>query len=50
MTDSEIDLFVQALFQPPPFGFSKTERKQIIDWIKNPSVFVEIAEKRQEPK
>ena len=50
MTDREIDLFVQALFLPPPFGFSKTERKQIIDWIKNPSIFVEIAERRKEIK
>ena len=48
MTDREIDLLVQAFLLPPPFGFTKTERKEILDWIKNPSAFVEMAEKRQE--
>ena len=47
MTDSEIDLFVQALFLPPPFGFTKGERKQILDWLKNDSIFVKMAERKK---
>ncbi len=50
MTDREIELLVQGFLLPPPFGFTETERKQILDWIKTPSIFVEIAEKRQEIK
>ena len=49
LTDKEIDLFVQALLLPPPFGFSKSEKKQILDWLKTPSVFVEMAERRITP-
>ena len=37
LTDKEIDLFVQALLLPPPFGFSEEERNQILYWIKSPS-------------
>ena len=45
LTDKEIDLFVQAFLLPPPFGFSKVEKKQILDWIKTPSAFLDITEK-----
>ena len=50
LTDKEIDLFVQALLLPPPFGFSKSEKKQILDWLKTPSAFIALAEKRKELK
>ena len=50
MTDIEIDLFVQSFILPPPFGFTKDEKKQILDWLKNPSVFVEMAERKEFPK
>ena len=44
-TDKEVDLLVQAFLLPPPFGFTETEKKQILDWIKTPSVFVDMGEK-----
>lgn len=50
LTDKEVDLIVQAFLLPPPFGFTETEKKQILDWIKTPSAFVDIAEKRKELK
>ena len=49
LTDKEIDLFVQALLLPPPFGFSKVEKKQILDWLKTSSVFVKMAKRRITP-
>ena len=50
MTDREVDLLVQGFLLPPPFGFTENERKQLLDWIKTPSAFVDAAEKRQEIK
>lgn len=47
LTDNEVDLLVQAFLLPPPLGFTEIERKQIFDWIKSPSIFVDFAEKRQ---
>jgi hypothetical protein len=47
MTDREIDLFVQAFLLPPPCGFTKQEKKEILNWLKEPSPFVELAERRQ---
>jgi hypothetical protein len=47
LTDHEIDLFIQGFLLPPPFGFTEGEKKQIFDWIKTPSAFVEMAEKRR---
>jgi hypothetical protein len=47
MTDKEIDLFVRAFLLLPPCGFTKEEKKQILEWIKNPSVFIDAAEKRK---
>ena len=49
MTESEVDLFVQALLLPPPFGFTEAEKKQILDWLKNDSIFIEIVERRTKP-
>jgi hypothetical protein len=39
LTDEEIDLLVQAFINPPPAGFTEYERKQWLDYIKNPSPF-----------
>ena len=45
LTDEEVDLIVHAFLLPPPFGFTEIEKKQILDWIKTPSAFIDIAEK-----
>lgn len=45
LTDREVDLLVQAFLLPPPFGFTESEKKQILDWIKTPSAFVDMAKK-----
>jgi hypothetical protein len=50
LTDEEVDLLVQAFLLPPPFGFTETEKKQILEWARTPSVFVKAAEKRKELK
>ena len=42
MTDTEIDLFVQALLLPPPWGFTKDEREQILRWLKSSNYFGKI--------
>jgi hypothetical protein len=47
MTDKEIDLLVRSFLLPPPCGFTKEEKKQILEWIKNPSVFIDAAEKQK---
>ena len=49
MTDKEADLLVQAFLLPPPYGFTKAEKKQILDWLKTSSVFVKMAERRITP-
>jgi hypothetical protein len=49
MTDKEIDLLVQALIDPPPYGFTKSERKEFIEHLKKPSAFIECAERRMIP-
>jgi len=46
LTDTEIDLLVQAFLLPPPFGFTKTEKKQILDWMTNRSSFLKWAERQ----
>ena len=50
LTDLEVDLLVQGFLLPPPFGFTEREKKQILDWIKTPSAFIDMAEKRKELK
>ena len=50
LTDREIDLFVQALILPPPYGFTKEEREEIINWLKEPSLFVQMTERRILPR
>jgi hypothetical protein len=47
MTDNEIELLVQAFILPPPVGFTEFEKRQILDWVKSPSAFIEIAERRK---
>ena len=47
LTDKEVDLLVQGFLLPPPFGFTETEKKEILDWARTPSVFLEIAERKQ---
>lgn len=47
MTDKEIDLLVQGFVLPLPYGFTKEEKKEIFNWIKSPSIFVEITERRK---
>ena len=44
LTDKEVDLLVQALLLPPPFGFTEAEKKQILDWITERSSFLKLAE------
>jgi len=46
LNDKEIDLLVQSFLLPPPFGFTETEKKQILDWITDRSSFIRFAEKR----
>ncbi len=43
LTDREVDLLVQAFLLPLPFGFTESEKKQILGWIKTPSAFVDMA-------
>jgi hypothetical protein len=47
LTDKEVDLLVQGFLLPPPFGFTETEKKKILDWARTPSVFLEIAERNK---
>jgi hypothetical protein len=46
LTDKEVDQIVQAFLLPPPFGFTEQEKKWILDWLKTPSAFVKMAERR----
>jgi hypothetical protein len=46
LTDREVDMLVQAFLLPPPFGFTKHEKQQILDWLKHPSIFVEMVERK----
>ena len=50
LTDKEVDLLVQAFLLPPPFGFTETEKKQILEWARTPSAFIEIAEGSKKAK
>jgi len=36
LTEEEIDLLIQAFLLPPPFGFTKEEKNQILYWFKHP--------------
>ena len=47
LTDRDVELLVQAFLLPPPCGFTEAEKKQILNWVKNPSIFLDIAEKRK---
>jgi hypothetical protein len=44
MTDKEIELLVKAFLLPLPYGFTESEKKDILNWLKEPSVFVKMAE------
>jgi hypothetical protein len=46
LTDKEIELLAQAFLLPPPFGFTEQEKKQILDWVRTPSAFVKMAERK----
>ena len=46
LTDKEVDQIVQAFLLLPPFGFTKQEKKWILDWLKIPSAFVKMAKRR----
>ncbi len=39
LTDKEIDILVQCFIDPPPWGFTEYERKQWLDYMKNPNAF-----------
>lgn len=48
LTDNEVELLVQSFSLPPPAGFTEAEKKEIINWIKSPSIFLKLAETRRE--
>lgn len=37
LSDKEIDFIVMAMISPPPYGFTKTEKEEILAWLKSPS-------------
>jgi hypothetical protein len=46
MTDKDIEHLVSAFLAPWPFGLTKFEREQMMNWLKHPSIFVEMAESK----
>lgn len=39
LSDWEIDRIVQAFIDPPPAGFTASERKEWLDYMRNPKFF-----------
>lgn len=42
-TDKEIDYIAKAFTLPPPYGFTEYEKKQILNWLKGPSIFQQLS-------